>query len=180
MSANYDELDFDATVNSTPREIHPRGIWKSAPVDIIDLPQQKNGYYDPTKKGSKPFIDQIKIVWESAARKTDGTPFRISRTFSKSLYDGSNGGPASALHKLLSTWLGADYTGRFVAKQIAQLPAVLVIVHETKDKKTKAKIESVMPDESGEPYVPTGTYKRWVPKEQYSAPAERDDDEVPF
>ena len=62
---SYDNVDFDSSYSAAPKEIHPKGIFKAVTVDIVDLPQQKNNFYDPNKKGSKPFIDQVKLVWEN-------------------------------------------------------------------------------------------------------------------
>lgn len=178
----YDNVEFDSSYSAAPKEIHPKGIFKATTVDIVDLPQQKNNFYDPNKKGSKPFIDQVKLVWETAAKRSDGKPFRISKTFSKSLYDGSAGGAASSLHLALDSWLGGEYTGRFESRKLAGRPAMLVIVHETKGDKTKAKIRTIMPDESGEPYVADGTYKRWIPKDDQKVTAIEDafNEETPF
>jgi hypothetical protein len=182
---NYDDLSFDQN-DTAQREIHPKGIFKAALVDIVDLGPQKNPFFDPTNPKSKESIEQIKLVWESAAKRGDGKPFRISRFFSKSLYDGSAGGKSSALHDLLSEWLGAEYTGRFESKKLEGRAATLVVTQETKNGKTKAKVKSVMPDESDSPYEPDGSYKRWVPKEQLAAnvgkieSAFNDNEEVPF
>lgn len=166
----YDDVNFRSD-ESRPKETHPAGIVKAVCVDIIDLPNQKNDFYDPTKKGSKEYVNQVRLVWETAKRRSDGTPFTIKRTFSKSLYDGASGGNASALYKILSGWFGADFDGRFEARKIANRPALLVIRHEMKDGTVKAKLDNVLPDDDGMPYVPEGSYKRWMPKE---------DDGVPF
>ena len=174
----YDDVNFDTSTSSKPRELHPKGIIKAATVDIIDMPHQVNPFYDPDKKGSMPFTDQVKLVWETAARRSDGSPFKISRTFTKSLYDGSRGGAASALHKILDSWLGSEYDGRFVARKINGRPAILVIRHEVKGDRTVAKIDNVMPDEGENTYTPSGSYKRYIPKE--TKPEPKDEEETPF
>lgn len=167
----YDNVNFDGESGAV-REVHPAGLVKAVAVDIIDMPHQENNFYDPEKPNSKQFVDQVRIVWETMKRRSDGRPFTIKRTFSKSLYDGSAGGAASALYKMLSCWFGADFTGRFEAKKIIDKPAVLVIRHETKDGIVRAKLESVLPDD-GVAYSAEGSYKRWVPKGEK-------EEEVPF
>jgi hypothetical protein len=176
---SYDDVNFDQSYQAQ-REVHPAGLVKAVCVDVIDLPHQKNRFFDPSNEKSKEFNDQLKLVWETAKRKKNGKPFTISRTFSKSLYDGAAGGNASGLFKILSSWFGPEFNGKFEAKRVAGRPALLIVRHEVKDGVTKAKLDNVLADES-DPYVADGLYKRFVDRNAApAAVAEEDEEGTPF
>lgn len=179
-----DEIIYEgaAEAASKPKEIAPKGIQKAVCVDVIDLGQVKNIFFDPSKEGSSEYVHQIRIVWELAKRKTSGKPHWISRTFKLSLYDGSRGGNAAALHNILSAWLEGDYKGRFESRAIAGRPAVLVIEHKPKREGdgVQARVASVQPDESGDPLKPSGEYKRYEPKPQGLSAQIQNEEDIPF
>lgn len=162
MRPQYDDVNFNQN-DTYIRELMPAGLVKGVCVDIIDMPHTKNNFYDPAKEYSKEFVDQIKLVWETAHTKDNGRPFNISKTFNKTLNDGSGLGAESALHKVLRNWLGVEFDGRFSAVKVYGRPALLLIEHALRKNNTmKAKIQSVLPD-AGDPYLASGAYKRFVP-----------------
>lgn len=165
----YDDIEY--TEDSRPQfqhELHPRGEVKSACVDVIDLGLQENTF----KKGAdgSPAMERrVRIVWETARKKANGKPFTISKSYKLSLYDGANGGNAAALYKHLSSWLGEGWDGRFKSSALVGRTASLFIEHEkskTDKTKTVAKVMAVHPLDDGETFTPSGTYKRWEPKDE--------------
>ena len=57
-----------------------------------------------------------------------------------------------------------------------------MIVHEKAKNSDaiKAKIRTIMPDETEDPYVADGTYKRWVPKDEVKRIEDAFNEETPF
>lgn len=165
----YDDIEYtEETHSPTQYEMHPRGETKAACVDVIDLGQQENTF----KKGpdGSPVLERrVRIVWETARKRSNGKPFTISKSYKLSLYDGANGGNAAALYKHLSSWMGESWDGRFKSSALVGRTASLFIEHEkskTDKTKTVAKVMAVHPLEDGDTFTPSGTYKRWVPKEE--------------
>ncbi len=170
--------DINYSESDRPREIHPRGEVPAVCVDVIDLGLQKNSF----KPEAEP-ERRIRIVWETAKKRTNGKHFTVSKTCKLSLYDGSGGGNAAGLYLILSTWLGPSWDGRFNSKDIVGKDCSLFISQEKAkfDKnKTIAKILSVNPlDEGQRPHIPSGDYKRWEEKGDAKKPERADyDDEI--
>lgn len=170
----YDDINYSEEDRPRNFELHPRGETKAVCVDVVDLGKVEN----PFKKGENGetlMEHRIRIVWETARKRTNGKPFTITKSYRLSLYDGSGGGNQATLYKHLSSWLGESWDGRFSSKQLVGRSASLFIEHEkskTDKTKTFAKILAVNPLEDGETFEASGLYKRFVPKDQ--------GEEVPF
>jgi len=189
MPRIYDDVNFDQD-SVSKRDPHPAGICRAVAVDVIDMPHEPNRFYDSSKEGSKEFQDLVKIVFETEHIRPNGKQFSISMLATKSLYDGSGGGPTSKLYRVMSSWFGPEWNGRFESSKIVGRPALLVIEHSVRDGRVRAKISSVLPDQ-GDPYQPSGEYKRWVPKDgpvvreqttqsRVLEPPNDDDEDIPF
>lgn len=168
MSSTYDDIDYSEAERPRNFEVHPRGETRAVCVDVIDLGMQENTF----KKGEhgEPLLEKrIRIVWETARKRSNGKPFTISKSYKLSLYDGSGGGNPASLYKHLSTWLGDSWDGRFSSRQLVGRPASLFIEQEkskTDKTKTFAKVLAVNPLEDGDTFEASGTYKRFVPKDE--------------
>lgn len=179
-TATYDDITYNESERTHHvSELHPRGAVKAICVDCIDLGMQENVF----KKGpdGQPLMQRrVRLVWETAKKKSDGRNFTVSKSYSMSLYDGSNGGNQAALYTHLASWLGASWDGQFRSKQLVGRTAELFIAHEklSQDKtKTFAKVLAVNPLEDGETLEASGEYKRFVAKAGATA---EDDDPTPF
>lgn len=182
MTTVFDDITYNESERPhAASELHPRGAVKAVCVDVIDLGMQENVF----KKGpdGQPLMQRrVRLVWETAKKKADGRNFTVSKSYSLSLYDGSNGGNQAALYTHLASWLGAGWDGQFKSEQLVGRTAELFIAHEklSQDKtKTFAKILAVNPLEDGENFEASGDYKRFVAKAG-AAQAGEDDDPTPF
>ena len=190
MPRIYDDVNFDQD-SVSKRDPHPAGICHAVAVDVIDMPHEPNRFYDSSKEGSKEFEDKVKIVFETEHVRPSGAKhFTISLMATKSLYDGSGGGSVAKLYRLMSSWFGPEWNGRFEASKVVGRPALLVVEHISREGRVKATITSVLA-EPGDPYQPSGEYKRWVPKDgpvvreqttqsRVAEPPNDDDEDIPF
>jgi hypothetical protein len=163
----YDDITYTEEQRERNYETHPRGETLAVCVDVIDLGMQENTF----KKGEhgEPLMERrIRIVWETGRVRTNGKRFTISKSYKLSLYDGANGGNSASLWKHLSSWLGKTWDGKFRSADLVGRAALLFVENEkSKSDKTKtiAKILAVNPVEDGQTFTASGSYKRFVPKD---------------
>lgn len=134
-------------------EICPQGSFIGRCYSIVDLGTQKTTFQGETKEQHK-----VVLTWElldEDARRKDGTPHAISKTFTASL------DPKSTLRKTLDAWRGRPFTeaelNKFELSSILGAYASIGVTHEpSKDgTKTYSNLTSVAPLHKSMP-KPTG------------------------
>lgn len=136
----------------------PAGLHRGVLVDVVDLGMM------PGVNGPRP---KINLCFElSETRMQDGRPFIVFRRFTASLAETAH------LAQFLAKWRGGVPIKEGEAIEMEDLigkSALLVIVHATKDQKTYANIDSILP--CAEQVRPSGHYKRKDPGAQQSGSA---------
>lgn len=129
------------TVSETPGtsfEMPPAGPVAARCNRLIDLGTQESTFEGEVKRQRK-----ILLSWELAELRTDGTPFQISRRFGLSLHENAS------LRKFLQAWRGRPFsetelTG-FDLRKLLNAPAMLNIMHTSRNGKDYANIASISP-----------------------------------
>lgn len=123
------------TTDYTPLEA---GTYPARCVALLDLGTQTSTYEGEAKAAHKVLV-QFEIL-DSEARRSDGTPFVVSKRFTLSKHE------KSALRGFLQGWRGRDFTPeeikRFDLAVVLGAPCLLSVVNTTKDGKTFANIAS--------------------------------------
>lgn len=127
--------------DDTSHELVPVGNHIARCFSVVDTGSHEESYQGAPPKQKR----KIRIGWELNKKKSDGTPFFISKTMAHSGYE------TSTMFQLLTSWLGGFPDGRFkLAEKIINQPCMIQVVHEISKKngKTYAGISSVgsMPD----------------------------------
>jgi hypothetical protein len=115
----------------------PSGTFAAHCIRLIDLGTHHGEY-----QGKPTARNQVFIEFELPTElMDDGRPYTVGRFFTNSLSEKSN------LRPLLESWRGKAFTieelMKFDLENILGAPALITIVHESKDGKTKAKIAGV-------------------------------------
>lgn len=162
----------------------PAGTHAAVCVDVVDL-------------GMLPGFDgkvqhKIKIVWQVDELRDDGKPFAVSKRYTPSLHE------KASLRKDLEAWRNQQFTDEELdgwdLENIIGAPAMLQVVHVTKNGKIFANIQAIMrlPKMMSAPrmrdYVrvkdrPVETDKEYrdeAPPEDFSQVPPPTDDDVPF
>jgi hypothetical protein len=178
MTTAFDDLEVVRP--KTP--IASEGLVRGAAVDFIDDGMKMNPRYNKMEPKGRLVFEIDERVPDKDYNFTVQVRFTIS--FHKKAY----------LTKLLRSWgVPVPAEGeRFKFATLRNRPAQLLIRHSEPDRdgRVYANIESIMADKSKNPYIPKGTYKRWIPQEQrtqrpeYNDRADNepptDEDEIPF
>ncbi len=133
-----------------PREIHPAGLRQGACIAVEDVGLQKTNYQGAEKIQRKGFF-----LWETTARKEDGSPFLIliSRTLSTF--------KESKLRKDVEGLLGrkmSEEEAKTFDWDISGKVGLLNFIHNENDGKTYANVSSMAPLMDGmAAYVPITT-----------------------
>jgi hypothetical protein len=123
----------------------PAGIHRAVCVAYIDLGTQEGPKY--MCPGQTEFKQQVVIMWETPDEtieiEGEKRPFVIAKFYTKSIGEKSN------LCKDLESWRGRAFTpderAGFDLDKVLGAPCQINIVHEIKDKKTRAKLSAVLP-----------------------------------
>lgn len=134
-------LEKVESFDDTPRELVPVGNHIARCFSVIDLGTHEESYQGGKPKEKRKFS----IGWELNKKKSDGTPFFISKQMAHSGYE------TSTMFQLLTSWLGGFPEGKFIlSEKVINQPCMIQVVHEVSKKngKTYAGISSVgsMPD----------------------------------
>lgn len=136
--------------NNSNFEACPEFTGKGVCVDVTPLRKQQSQF------GER---DVFKLVFEVDLERHDGSRYCVwSKNFTPSLNEKAN------FRKFLRGWLGRDLTEQelqgFDTETLIGKPAQLVVVQEHKEGETYANIMACLPDKSGEPLEPTGSFVR--------------------
>jgi hypothetical protein len=126
----------------------PDGMSNAVCVDVIDV-----GLVEEEYKGEKKIARKCRLVFELEARRTDGKPFMVSKTFTASLHE------KASLLKFLKEWSvplagnGATFDlGELVGKNIG-----LLLRHE-RDKEGRTFARITAPSKPVKRIQPSGSY----------------------
>ena len=120
-------------------EITPEGTYHAICYGVIDIGTQKGSY-----KGKEKFTHKCIIIWEIPSLRTDDDkPVVISNMYTVSLSD------RAILYKHLKAWRGKSFTTEeledFDLSALQGKNCSLQIIHNKKDDKTYANVETITP-----------------------------------
>lgn len=160
----------------------PDGMHPGVCVDIVDMGIIESTYSGQTKKQHK-----IRLVWEIAATREDGSQYLVQKRYTASLHE------KSALYKDLKSWRGRAFTPEelkgFDVEKLLHVPCTLMLVHEEREGNVYANISAIGRAEKGNELKPSGKYVRVKDRDPSSgvpdtngAPdhVDADGDDVPF
>jgi hypothetical protein len=138
----------------------PAGLHRAVCIAYVDLGTQEGPKY--MCPGQTEFKQQVVLMWETPDETleidSEQKPFVIAKFYTKSIGEKAN------LCKDLESWRGQAFTTQeregFDLDKILGAPCQINIVHETKDKKTRAKITAVLPLSKGMA-KPSPSIKPW-------------------
>lgn len=148
----------------------PEGLHPAVCVDVVDLGSVTN------KFGSRHAVD---IVWQiDCIMKESGKRFLASKRYTLSLHEKAN------LRKDLESWRGKPFqfdelAQGFDLEVLIGVNCELQIMHNTKDNRTFANINSVLPHRSSNKIMKPVDYIRRINREGYAEPQAVGNDE-PF
>lgn len=155
------------------RELAPEGQHLAICVDVADL-----GLVETTYNGEKKMQHKVRLVFELATAKKDGSRFVIGERFTASLHE------KAALRKFLQSWRGRAFTPdelkRFDTETLIGANAIVQIVHNTKGDRTYDNIDAIMkPVRGSRPLAPSGQYVRAKDRPANGASGTAAEDEAP-
>ncbi len=152
----------------------PKGMQHAVCVDVVDL-----GEVDG-KWGKKP---KVRIVWQLAARMSDGKPYLAQKMYTNSLHE------KATLRKDLESWRGRrfsdDELNQFDLEKLITVNCQLQVIHDTSDDGTVwANVQAVLPVSTDVPPIQAEGYTRVIDRTDDGGGdgghARYDDDPVPF
>lgn len=115
----------------------PSGTHVAVCVDIVDL-----GIIETDYNGEKKKQHKIRVIWQVEDLQDNGKPFTASKRYTNSLHE------KAALRKDLESWRGQPFTARelegFDLENLLSIPAMLNIIHASKDGKVYDNVASIM------------------------------------
>lgn len=115
----------------------PAGTHAAICVDVVDLGLITSDYAGKEKTQHK-----IYISWQIDEDRQDGKPFLVSKRYTLSLHE------KAGLRKDLQAWRGREFTQEelagFDVESVIGAPALLSVIHNTKDGQTYANVNSIM------------------------------------
>ena len=121
------------------KELTPEGNHVAVCYEVIDLGTQEVTYLDEVKQQRK-----VRIGWElSGELMEDGRPFVISRRYTFSSHE------KSTMRRHLEAWRGRKFKpedfgeGGFDIRKLIGVGCMLQVVHNTKQDRTFANVQSV-------------------------------------
>lgn len=136
-------------VSETKYELPPEGMFSAVCIDVTPEKQV------PTAWGLK---TKFRLVWAIDAKREDGTPFIIGRSYTPSLHE------KAQLRKDLTSWRGKPFTAAELAKfdveKVLGASCKLVIQHKTAGEREFANIVAVMKHDGGTKVTAPDTYVR--------------------
>lgn len=133
----------------------PKGSFRGVCVDVIDL-----GMVKQTFDGEEKESHMVRILWQIDQKMDDGRYFIVSNRYTVSVH------PKANLRALLDSWLGdslpadIDTAGYDLELLIGKSGIVSVSHRTSKQGKTFANVESVIPLMAGMPEMKAEGYKR--------------------
>jgi hypothetical protein len=157
----------------------PAGPHSSTLVDVIDLGKVPNTF----KPGTS--VHKVRLVWQVAERKEDGTPYQVSKQYTASLHE------KSSLRHDLEAWRGLPFTkddlAGFDVENLIGKPCLLNVQHVERAGSTYANVTSLMRLPKGMPKVePFGYVRKKDRTDEHDAPVPPDSsdndqaDDIPF
>jgi hypothetical protein len=149
----------------------PEGLHQAVCVDVIDLGVVKTSF------GMK---HQIRVVWQVAERNEKGDRFQIRRTYTPSLFEGSN------LRRDLESWRGKAFTqeqlNRFDVEALIGANCQIQVVHRQSGKgRTYANVQAIVPPPRNAQKLLADNYKRETSQPaEPGADMEPEEDSCPF
>ncbi len=148
----------------------PEGIFPAVCVDAIDL-GLVNGQWGTRHK--------VRFVWEIDAKREDGSPFQVRKTYTLSLHE------KATLRKDLRGWRGRDFTAEelegFDLERVIGACCTLIVTHEEKEGTVYANATAVT--KPTRTIAPSGKYTRQArqpeAREPESEPAYSESPECP-
>lgn len=115
----------------------PAGSHAAVCVDVVDLGQLKVSWGGKEKTQHK-----IRIVWQIDEDRDDGKPYQVSRRYTLSLHE------KASLRRDLEAWRGKQFTEQelqgFDVEVLLGVPALLSLIHATRDGDTFANVNAIM------------------------------------
>lgn len=162
----------------------PDGMHQGVCVDVVDMGVIESTYSGKTKQQHK-----VRLVWEIAATREDGSRYLVQKRYTASLHE------KAALYKDLKSWRGRAFTPEelrgFDVEKLLHAPCTLMLVHEEREGTVYANISAIGRAEKGDALKPSGKYVRVKDRDPNdSAPdasvgdphlgPDADGDDVPF
>jgi len=147
----------------------PAGPHSATLVDVIDL-----GLVTSVYEGKSKTAHKVRLVWQVAERKDDGTPYQVSKQYTASLHE------KASLRKDLEAWRGQPFTKEqaagFDIEVLLHKPCLLNVQHADRAGSTFANVTSLMRLPKGMPVVqPTGYVRKKDRTDEHDAPVPPDD-----
>lgn len=115
----------------------PAGTFSACCCDVVDL-----GTLEVNWGGKQKSQHKVRIVWQIDEVREDNKPHNVSKRYTLSLHE------KSALRKDLEAWRGRSFTPQelegFDLEVLLNVPALVNVIHETKDGKTYSNVASIM------------------------------------
>jgi len=133
-------------------------------VDVIDY-----GLITVEYQGRKKQQHKIGVVWQVEAKMDDGRPFTVRKRYTLTLDE------RGTLRKDLQSWRGVPFTDEelkgFDVEKLIGANCLLNVTHATRDGKTYANVDAIMPLHKGMPKL--------APSADYIRVKDRPEDEQP-
>jgi hypothetical protein len=131
-------MSLNLSADTQTFELPPSGSLPARCCHVIDLGTQAVEF-----QGERKHARKISIAWQLDERRSDGTPFILSRRFTASLHE------KAALRAFLESWRGRPFTPEelsgFNLRRLINAPCLLNIVHAERSGNTFAEIRSIAP-----------------------------------
>lgn len=160
----------------------PDGMHPAVCVDVVDMGVIESTYSGKTKQQHK-----VRLVWEIAATRDDGSQYLVQKRYTASLHE------KAALYKDLKSWRGRAFTPEelrgFDVEKLLHVPCTLMLVHEEREGTVYANISAIGRAEKGNELKPSGKYVRVKDRDQGAGEPDTavgdpapipDGDDVPF
>ena len=116
----------------------PAGVHAAVCVDVVDL-----GMIESTWQGQTKTQHKIRVAWQIAEERDDGSLFMVFRRYTLSTH------PKSSLRKDLESWRGQAFTDaearEFDVEPIIGQGCLVNVTHNTRGEDTYANVTGVMP-----------------------------------
>jgi hypothetical protein len=131
-------VSLNLSADTQTFELPPSGSLPARCCHVIDLGTQPVEF-----QGERKHVRKIAIAWQLEERRSDGTPFTLSRRFTASLHE------KAALRAFLEAWRGRPFTPEELAgfnlRRLIGAPCLLNIVHAERSGNTFAEIRAIAP-----------------------------------
>lgn len=143
----------------------PPGVHQGVCVDVIDY-----GLMTVEYQGRKKQQHKIGVVWQVEAKMDDGRPFTVRKRYTLTLDE------RGTLRKDLQSWRGLAFTEDelkgFDVEKLIGANCLLNVTHATRDGKTYANVDAIMPLHKGMPKLaPSADYVRVKDRPEDEQPA---------